>query len=102
MMTIVNLFANLFAMFGGVLFYFLILAIFKINISKMAKIGLFIIAIIPIIGTIMYIIAFIASCIMYQREIFYRDELVQPRDTKLNRWLFDDVDWKDYDQYNKN
>ena len=95
-------FLNFLAMFSGVLFYFLILALFKVNLSRITKISLFIPSFLPVLGAIMYVIAFIASCVTYQRESFYRDELVQPRDTKLNRWLFDDVDWKDYDQYNKN
>ena len=78
---------------GGPLFYLLNIVFFKnsfkTNISHILN---FIIALIPGFGAIIAFAYFVECVCKYDRYPL-SDEGICVRDTKLNRWLFNDVRW---------
>lgn len=78
---------------GGPLFYLLNIVFFKNRFkTNIGHIVNFIIAIIPGLGSIIALAYFIECLCKYERYPL-GDEDIYVRDTKLNRWLFNDVRW---------
>jgi hypothetical protein len=90
-----QLLITLLAFGGGPLFYLLNIVFFenrfKTNIGHILN---FIIALIPGFGTIIAFAYFVECVCKYERYPLYtNDDGIYIRDTKLNRWLFNDVRW---------
>lgn len=70
---------------------------------RIGKIILGILSLIPFIGAVAYfiitIIGIFNHCHLY--EYANNGDKFPVRDTKLNRWLFDDIDWEKYDTIQK-
>ena len=91
---------TLFAFLGGLLFYALYILTFKLRIPKIYILLGFLLALIPIVGLISYFVLYLYDLINYQKDEFWhiKNNISLLRDTKLNRYLFDDVDWATYDR----
>ena len=87
--------------FFGLLNYFFVLS----GTPRIQKILLGILSLIPFIGAVAYFIITIIGIFdhypPYEGFISDGDKL-PVRDTKLNRWLFDDIDWERFDEVSKN
>ena len=85
--------------FFGIFNYFFIIS----DTSRIGKIILGILSLIPFIGAVAYfiitIIGIFNHCHLY--EYANNGDKFPVRDTKLNRWLFDDIDWEKYDTIQK-
>lgn len=85
--------------FFGICNYFFIIS----DTSRIGKILLGILSLIPFIGAVAYfiitIIGIFNHCHLY--EYANNGDKFPVRDTKLNRWLFDDIDWERFDRYQK-
>ena len=88
------------AFFGGLFFYALDLLTFKVRVPKIYVLLGFLLALIPGVGVISYLIIYLYDLFNYQRDSFFhvRNDLALLRDTTINRYLFDDVDWATYDR----
>lgn len=85
--------------FGGILLYIINSLMFKtFKMNHATKVLLFLGSLIPGAGLIIQICYSIWAGSNYQTWGFYSHENVQVRDTWLNRWLFDDVRWNEYDE----
>jgi hypothetical protein len=91
--------------FGGILFFILDTMLFEINESNIKWIIMSIVAFIPIVGLVGYGISFFYCIANYEKDgtkythkDHYRKTYV--KDTKLNRWLFNDVEWSFIDAMN--
>lgn len=84
--------------FGGVFFFILDTMLFEMNESNIKWILMIIGAFIPLVGLVVYGLLFF-YCIShyvkdgtkYRHKEYYNEVYV--RDTKLNRWLFNDINW---------
>lgn len=85
--------------FFGISNYFFVLA----DTPRIEKILLGILSLIPFLGAVVYFICVIIGifdhCHLY--EYANNGDKFPVRDTKLNRWLFDDLDWEKYDNIQK-
>lgn len=85
--------------FFGIFNYFFVIA----DAPRIVKIILGILSLIPFIGAVAYfiitIIGIFNHCHLY--EYANNGDKFPVRDTKLNRWLFDDLDWEKYDMIQK-
>lgn len=87
--------------FFGLLNYFFILS----GTPKIQKILLGILSLTPFLGAVIYFILIIIGIFNHYPpyEGFISDgDKLPVRDTKLNRWLFDDIDWERFDKVSKN
>ena len=70
----------------------------------MGKIIFGILSLIPFLGAganfIVLIIGIFDHCLPYKRNLYDSDKF-PVRDTKLNRLLFNDIDWHQYDEIQK-
>ena len=91
---------TLFAFLGGLLFYALDILTFKLRIPKIYILLGFLLALIPVVGLISYFVMYLYDIFNYQKDEFWyiKNNNALLRDTKLNRYLFDDVDWATYDR----
>ena len=70
---------------------------------RIGKIILGILSLIPFIGAVAYFIITIIGIFNHNHLYEYDNGNEFPvRDTKLNRWLFDDIDWEEFDEVSKN
>lgn len=85
--------------FGGIVMYIANQFMFKtFKMNNISKILLFLGSLIPGAGLVIQICYTMWASGHYQTWGFYDKDLVQVRDSKLNRWLFDDVKWNEYDE----
>jgi hypothetical protein len=90
-----QLLITLLAFGGGPLFYLLNVVFFenrfKTNIGHIIN---FLISLIPGLGAVIAFAYFVECVCKYERYPLYsNDDGIYVRDTKLNRWLFNDVRW---------
>lgn len=91
--------------FFGIFNYFFVLA----DTPRIEKILLGILSLIPFIGAVAYFICVIIGIFyhchlserLYNSSCSYINDKFPVRDTKINRWLFDDLDWEKYDNLRK-
>lgn len=93
-----NLIATLFIIFGGILFFILDTMLFEMKESNIKWILLCIGALIPLVGLVVYGILFFYCIGHYEKDATrytHKDTYhkIYVRDTKLNRWLFNDINW---------
>jgi hypothetical protein len=84
--------------FGGILFFILDTMLFEMNVSNIIWIIMTIAAFIPVFGLISYGILFFCCIVHYEKDgtkYTHKDyyNKIYVKDTKLNRWLFNDVEW---------
>ena len=81
--------------FFGIVNYFFVMG----NTPRIQKILLGILSLIPFIGAVAYFIIAIVGIFdhCHLSEYANNGDKFPVRDTKLNRWLFDDIDWEKYD-----
>ena len=91
--------------FGGILFFILDTIFFDINQSNIKWILMCIIALVPVLSLIAYGVSFFCCIFNYEKDgtkythkDYHHDIYV--KDTKLNRWLFNDVEWSFIDAMN--
>lgn len=85
--------------FFGICNYFFIIS----DTSRIGKILLGILSLIPFVGAVAYLTFVIIGIFNHYPpyEGFISDgDKLPVRDTKLNRWLFDDIDWERFDEFN--
>jgi hypothetical protein len=83
---------------GGLIFYLFNTTLFDTTLfNRIGNILLFVGACIPVIGIILGAGCFFAYMVTYQKFGFSYTKPIQVRDSKINRWLFNDIDWNDYD-----
>ena len=91
--------------FGGLFMYLLNLLTFESRIPNIYRVLGVILALIPAVGLISYTIMYLYDVFNYQKEGFYwkrRDKnTATVRGTRLNRALFNDIDWASYDEDKK-
>lgn len=82
--------------FFGIANYFFIIA----DTPRIGKILLGISSLIPLIGAVGYFIIIIVGIFdhCHPHEYANNGDKFPVRDTELNRWLFDDIDWETYDK----
>ena len=84
--------------FGGILFFILDTLFFDMNESNIKWIIMTIAAFIPVFGLVAYGIVFFYYIANYEKDgtkYTHKDHYnkIYVKDTKLNRWLFNDVEW---------
>jgi hypothetical protein len=84
--------------FGGILFFILNTMFFDMNESNIKWIIMAIAAFIPLLGLVVYGCLFFYCTAYYEKDATrytHKDHYnkIYVRDTKLNRWLFNDVEW---------
>ena len=91
---------TLVAFFGGLFFYALDILTFKVRVPKIYILLGFLLSLIPVVGFVSYLIMYLWDIFNYQKDGFWhiRNDHSLLRDTKVNRYLFDDVDWATYDR----
>lgn len=89
---------------SGVLIYLFTLLIFDISVCTEVKVIHLFLSLIPVIGAILNILLLGFCMQIYQRKSFYdcNSYTVRVRDNKMTRYLFNDIDWEDYDKFLKN
>ena len=86
-------------LFGGILFFILNALFFDMNKSNIKHIIMTIVAFIPLLGLVWYGLLFFYCIAHYETDAKiiqikdHSDGKIYIKDTKLNRWLFNDVDW---------
>lgn len=88
--------------FGGIFFFILDTMLFEMNESNIKWILMIIGAFIPIAGLVVYGLLFFYCISHYEKDAIrynYKDTYnkIYVRDTKLNRWLFNDINWSSID-----
>lgn len=95
--------AIIFSIAGLILFVMLNYFFVTKGVPRIGKIILGILSLIPFIGAVAYfiitIIGIFNHCHLY--EYANNGDKFPVRDTKLNRWLFDDIDWERFDTIQK-
>lgn len=97
--------AIIFSIAGLILFGLLNYLFVLSDTPRIQKILLGILSLIPFIGALAYfiltIIGIFSHChldeYLYNSSCTWNSDKFPVRDTKLNRWLFDDLDWEKYD-----
>lgn len=86
--------------FGGILFFILDTMLFEMRESNIKWILMCIVAFIPALGLMVYGVLFFYYITHYEKEWTrythkdpYSKIYIYVKDTKLNRWLFNDVEW---------
>lgn len=101
-----NIIATLFIIFGGILFFILDTMLFEMKENNIKWILMFIGALIPLVGLVVYGCLFFYCIGNYEKDVTkytHKDHYnkIYVKDTKLNRWLFNDVDWSSIDSMKK-
>lgn len=88
---------TLLIIFGGIFFFILDTMMFEIKESNVKWILMCIGAFIPIVGLAIYALSFFYGIAYYEKEAtsyrYNAKSNIYIKDTKLNRWLFNDVEW---------
>ena len=84
--------------FGGILFFILDVMLFDMNESNIKWIIMSIAAFIPLLGVVVYGLLLFYCIAHYEKDgtkYTHKDhyDKIYVKDTKLNRWLFNDVEW---------
>lgn len=84
--------------FGGILFFILDTILFEMKESNIKWIIMFLSSFIPLLGLIVYGVLFFHCISRYETDATrytHKDTYnkIYVRDTKLNRWLFNDINW---------
>jgi len=84
--------------FGGILFFILDTLFFDMNESNIKWIIMTIAAFIPLLGLVTYGVLLFFCISNYEKDwtkYTHKDHYnkIYVKDTKLNRWLFNDVEW---------
>lgn len=84
--------------FGGIFFFILNTMFFDMNESNIKWIIMTLASFIPLLGLVAYGILFFYCTAYYEKngaKYTHKDhyDKIYVRDTKLNRWLFNDVEW---------
>lgn len=89
----------LLAFFGGILFYLINLLTFEQRLPRIYSILSFVCSLVPLVGIVTFAILYLYNVFTHQTNSFYTcyNSKAVVRDTKLNRFLFNDVDWEDYE-----
>lgn len=98
-----QIFITIILIFGGLFFLFIDWITFKNEIPNIYIILSIILAIIPGLGIVSYGVKFLFDVFNYEKDNFCsiskRDVIL--RNTKINHFLFNDVDWDNYEKYIK-
>lgn len=92
---------SLIVLFGGIPLYLINLLTFEQRMPRIFRVLSFICSLIPLVGILVFIVLYFYNLCHYQTDRFnlaFNDKVVV-RDTKLNRFLFNDIDWQDYEKY---
>ena len=96
--------AIIFSIAGLILFVMLNYFFVTSDVPRIGKIIWGILSLVPFLGAvanfIFLSIGIFGHCLPYEDNIYEGHDL-PVRDTKLNRWLFDDLDWEKYDRIRK-
>ena len=89
------------AFFGGIPLYLMNLLTFEQRMPRIYRILSFICSLIPVVGLLVFAVLYLYNLFSYQTNRFYisDDSKSVVRDTKLNRFLFNDIDWANYEKY---
>lgn len=102
-----NTIITLILLFGGIFFFILDTMFFETKASNVKWILMCIGAFIPLIGLAIFGILFFFSIAHYEKDSSsyknkdYYESNIYVKDTKLNRWLFNDVEWSSIDKMKK-
>lgn len=93
-----NTAVTLLIIFGGILFFILDTMLFEMRESNIKLIIMTISAFIPLVGLVVYGVLFFYCIANYEKDgtkYTHKDHYhkIYVKDTKLNRWLFNDVEW---------
>lgn len=91
---------TLFLFLGGVFMYLIYLLSFELQVSNIHKVLGIILACIPVVGFIFYTVTYLYNVFNYQKSDFRwkRHDKSIVRGLWINRLLFNDVDWEEYDE----
>lgn len=84
--------------FGGILFFILDTMLFEMRESNIKWIIMILSSFVPLLGFVVYGLLFFYCISRYEKDgtkYTHKDHYskIYVRDTKLNRWLFNDVEW---------
>ena len=93
-----NTVVTLIIIFGGILFFILNTLLFEMNESNIKWIIMVISSFVPLLGLVVYGLLFFYCISRYEKDgtkYTHKDHYnkIYVRDNKLNRWLFNDVEW---------
>ena len=93
-----NTVVTLIIIFGGILFFILNTLLFEMNESNIKWIIMVISSFVPLLGLVVYGLLFLYCISRYEKDgtkYTHKDHYnkIYVRDNKLNRWLFNDVEW---------
>lgn len=93
-----NTVVTLIIIFGGILFFLIDTLLFEMNESNIEWIILIISSFVPLLGLGVYGLLFFYCISHYETDgtkYTHKDHYnkIYVRDNKLNRWLFNDVEW---------
>jgi Trk-type K+ transport system membrane component len=93
-----NTIISLLIIFGGIFFFILDTMMFEMKESNVKWILMCIGAFVPLVGLVIYGLLFFYCIAYYEKDaVSYRyknaNSNIYIKDTKLNRWLFNDVEW---------
>ena len=91
---------TLFLFLGGVFMYFIYLLSFELQVSNIHKVLGIILAFIPVVGFVFYTVTYLYNVFNYQKNNFRwkQNDKSIVRGLWINRILFNDVDWEEYDE----
>ena len=88
----------------GFLLFLLNILLFDANVSNFSKISFGLLSLIPGVGVLIMLLSIGWDANHYKRDGFgysiSTNEIYVKR-TKLNRWLFNDINWKEWDEHVK-
>ena len=89
------------AFFGVIPSYLMNLLTFEQRMPRIFRILAFVCSLIPVVGLLTFSVLYLYNLFSYQTNRFYiiDDSKSVVRDTKLNRFLFNDIDWAGYEKY---
>jgi hypothetical protein len=84
--------------FGGILFFILDAMLFEMRESNIKWIIMILSSFVPLLGLVVYGLLFFYCISRYEKDgakYTHKDHYnkIYVKDTKLNRWLFNDVEW---------
>lgn len=93
-----NTVVTLIIIFGGILFFLIDTLLFEMNESNIKWIIMIISSFVPLLGLVVYELLFFYCISSYEKDgtkYTHKDHYnkIYVRDNKLNRWLFNDVEW---------
>ena len=93
-----NTAVTLLIIFGGILFFLIDTMLFEMNESNIKWIIMVISSFVPLLGLVVYGLLFFYCISRYEKDgtkYTNKDHYnkIYVKDNKLNRWLFNDVEW---------